>query len=139
MSNPRATPPANPVLFKEGEDSRRNPGGRTPTKWLRELLNAASDKSPTGVTRRREVFDRLMHIMGADTVTKEGINYHDSLEAIKLIMAYDMGKPVESVEMSGADGAPLGGVMLVPVAGSIADWEAAAEAAQKALKEDVRK
>jgi hypothetical protein len=79
-----------------------------------------------------------MCIMGADTLTKDGVNYHDSLEAIKLIMAYDMGKPVESVEMSGKDGAVLGGVMIVPVAGTMEDWERASAEAQRKLKEDVR-
>jgi hypothetical protein len=48
------------------------------------------------------------------------------------------GKPRVPVEMTGADGAVLGGVMLVPVAGTMEDWEKASAEAQRKLKEDVR-
>jgi hypothetical protein len=98
-----------PVLkpFAEGDDPRRNAGGRTPTKWLREFLDAAYDKGPTGQTRRAAIAERLMTIATSDTLTKEGVNYKDSMDAIRLILAYDMGKPVQAVEVSGANGEPL--------------------------------
>ncbi|HJX52388.1 MAG TPA: hypothetical protein VJ801_06445 [Polyangia bacterium] len=102
MSNPNPSPS---TRMQPGETL--NPGGRTPSKWLREYLDAAYDKTAGGRTRRLTIADRLMTIAMSDTLTKEGINYKDSMDAIRLLTAYDMGKPVEAVELSGAGGSPL--------------------------------
>jgi len=48
------------------------------------------------------------------------------------------GKAKMQMDISAAPGT-LGGVMLVPVPASAAEWEAAAEAAQRQLKDEVRK
>ena len=55
----------------------------------------------------------------------------------KLLIEQVAGKARQQVELSGEVGG--GGVMLVPVVGGVEAWETAAQAAQNALKEDVRK
>jgi hypothetical protein len=100
MSNPNAKPPEGGD-FMQGDDPRRNRGGRTPSKWLRDYLNAAYDKSPEGAPRRNAIAQRLFEIA---TGTATEADTRDSIEAAKLLLAYDMGKPTESVEMSNPDG-----------------------------------
>jgi hypothetical protein len=53
----------------------------------------------------------------------------------KSLIEFYQGKARQQVELSGE---VSGGVMLVPVAGNVEDWESAAQAAQQRLKEDVR-
>lgn len=106
MANPNPSPE---TRFHPGEDDRRNPGGRTPTKWLRELLNAAYDKSGAGPSRREKIGLHLIEVATSWKVLVFGkdlevASARDAVEAAKLLMAYDMGKPVNSVEVTSPDG-----------------------------------
>ena len=111
MPNPHAIPPEGGG-FQEGADPRRNPGGRTPSKWLRKFLDAAYDKSEGGKTRREAIAEHLYEIASSYRVIVKGhgedaipfADAKDSIEAAKLLMAYDMGKPVEAIEIE----SPLG-------------------------------
>jgi hypothetical protein len=84
------------IPYKAGHSG--NPGGRTPAKWLREFLNAASDKSEGGKTRRQEIVEHLYEVatsweikqFGEDIKVASG---RDSVEAAKILYAYDMGQP----------------------------------------------
>lgn len=110
--------------FKDGQDPRRNAGGRTPSKWLREYLDAANDKGPDGQTRRQAIAAHLFEVATSWTVKIRGrgedaievADAKDSIEAAKLLMAYDMGKPVEQIEVE----SPLG-TMSHPTAATV-DW-----------------
>ena len=81
-----------------------NPGGRTPTAWLRELLSAANDKSGEGKTRREAIF---FHQLDIATRTGRGVDAspREATAAATILSAYDMGKPIESVEVTTFGGA----------------------------------
>jgi hypothetical protein len=111
MSNPHAIPPEGGA-FKSGDDPRRVGGGRTPTKWLRQYLDAARDKSEGGQSRRLAIADHLYEVATAWEVQVKGhgenaiqvADAKDSIEAAKLLLAYDMGKPTESIEIESPNG-----------------------------------
>ena len=81
-----------------------NPGGRTPTAWLRELLSAANDRSPEGKTRREAIF---FHQLDIATRTGRGMDAspREATAAAGILNAYDMGKPVEALEVTTFGGA----------------------------------
>lgn len=111
MNEKGGTPPAE-HRFQAGDDPKRNPGGRTPTAWLRKLLDAAHDKSPEGRSRREAIALHLIEVATSYEVVVKGrgedaiplASAKDSIEAAKVLYAYDMGKPVESIEVKNPDG-----------------------------------
>jgi hypothetical protein len=96
--------------FTGKDDPRRNNGGRTPAKWLHEFLDAASDKE--NLSRREAVAAHLFEVATEWEVKVKGrgeqafevASAADSIEAAKLLMAYDMGKPTESLEVESPKG-----------------------------------
>jgi hypothetical protein len=87
-----------------------NAGGRTPTKWLREFLDAARDKG--NGDRRSAIAEHLFELATSYEVIVKGrgedaiplADAKDSIEAAKLLLAYDMGKPTESIEVESPNG-----------------------------------
>lgn len=98
--------------FTGKDDPRRNNGGRTPSKWLHAFLDAANDTSASGDTRREAIAHHLLSVATSWEVRTKGtgenaIQVADAkaaIEAAKLLMGYDMGKPVDIVELSSPDG-----------------------------------
>ena len=75
-----------------------NPGGRTPTRWLRAFLDAAYDKSEPGKDRRQRIAEHLYEVATSWQIIQLGREYEvasarDSVAAAALLLAYDMGKP----------------------------------------------
>jgi hypothetical protein len=106
--------PSEETQFPKGTSG--NPGGRTPARWLRDLLDAAYDKSEPGVTKRQKIGEHLIEIATKWEIIHLGRNYEvasgrDAVEAAKLLLSYDMGKPVNSVEVTGANGGPIASVV----------------------------
>lgn len=100
--------PSPETRFGGERANRANAGGRTPTKWLRDLLGAARDRGPGARSHREEVFFHLVEVATSWEVVVKGhgddampvASAKDSIEAAKVLFAYDMGKPVESVEVN---------------------------------------
>jgi len=106
MANPNPSPS---TRFGGDRANHGNAGGRTPSRWLREFLDAAYDKGPTGQTRREAVAAHLFEIATSWKILHFGENLdvasgRDAVEAAKLLFGYDMGKPAQSVEVSNPDG-----------------------------------
>jgi hypothetical protein len=77
-----------------------NPGGRTPSKWLREYLGAATDKTDGAPIRRQRIAEFLFEVATSWQIQQRGRDYEvasarDAVEAAKLLLAYDMGQPVK--------------------------------------------
>ena len=110
MPNPNGGPEEH--RFKPGDDPKRNGGGRTPTKWLREFLDAAHDKADGSGSRREAIAHHLVEVATSWKVVVRGRGENaidvasaaDSVKAAELLYAYDMGKPVDSLEVSNPDG-----------------------------------
>lgn len=107
--NPKGGTPPEEHRFSKDRQPAAN--GRTPTKWLRELLSASRDESPGGRSRREEIALHLVEVATSYEVVLKGrsdpielASAKDSIEAARLLYAYDMGKPVESLEVSNTDG-----------------------------------
>jgi hypothetical protein len=89
-----------------------NRGGRTPSKWLREYLNAAGDGTDGGKARRLAIADHLYEVATSWDVKVKGhgedaipvADAKDSIDAAKLLLSYDMGKPTESIEIESPGG-----------------------------------
>lgn len=86
-----------------------NPGGRTPTAWLREKLSKAIKDGD--VSAREAIADHLIEVATSYEVIVKGreepielASAKDSIEAAKVLYAYDMGKPVESHEVTTNNG-----------------------------------
>lgn len=124
--NPNGGPPE--TLFSATRQPSNN--GRTPTKFLRDILGKPVSEVPsaeefrqvaklTGQESVREAFvARLMQIAFTDKVIVVGhdrvndvpierVSSAECLKAIAMLQHYDMGKPVESKEVSGPGGGPL--------------------------------
>jgi len=108
--NPQGGTP--PVETRFGKDKQPANPGRTPTAWLRKFLDAAHDKGPEGKTRREAIAEHLFELATSYSVVMKGHGENalelasgkDSIEAAKLLMQYDMGKPVEAIELTSPDG-----------------------------------
>lgn len=102
---PTPPPPAE-YQFQEGKSG--NPGGRTPTKWLRELLNAACDKGPSGQSRRERIFWafywRALRCDPDTGLPDKSIPVREANTAGLVLWHYDMGKPVAALALTDADG-----------------------------------
>jgi hypothetical protein len=75
-----------------------HPGGRPSTKWIREYLGQLS--KPGGQPRKLAVVTALY-------VTAVDRRHKDHVKAAELLLAYEAGKPVQAVEVSGPGQGPL--------------------------------
>lgn len=87
-------PPAS-GQFKPGQSG--NPGGRPSTAWIREYLSGLGDKTDT----RREKYLEALYKTAIDR------KHRDHVKAGLGLMAYDFGKPIQAVELTGRDGGPI--------------------------------
>lgn len=116
-----------PVARRFGEPGGNPQGnGRPSTAWIRKRLNQPC-KTDAERTQREAIFDHLVEIAtsweirisgrGADGEPIEVASGRDAVEAAKLLLAYDLGKPPESRDLESM---------------SIRErWSALAEVAQK--------
>lgn len=81
--------------FKLGESG--NPGGRPSKKAFRDFF---AEKGPDGLPRMENVY-RAWYMTAIDR------KHRDHMAAVTLIVAHDIGKPVESTELSGPGGGAL--------------------------------
>ncbi len=107
--NPKGGTPPVEHRFRAGEESsNRNAGGRTPTAWLRKMLNrAARDISDDGRTYRDHLGMTLIYRgmrRGETGLPDTTITAKDANIAASLVFAYDMGKPIESLEVTSNTG-----------------------------------
>jgi len=113
---PRAGKP-----FKKGQSG--NPGGRPSTAWIREYL--AELASPGAPPRKQAIIQALW-------LTAIERRHKDHVRAAELLLAYDVGKPVQAIEVSGPEGGPIdtgdGGLRLLT-----------SEAANRRLRELLQK
>lgn len=98
----------------------RNPGGRPSTRALREWLGEVTDPT-TGMTRR-------LMLLNSTFLTAMDRGKPEHMKAKELLLAYDWGRPVDAVELSGPDGGdiPVGDAitaLLARLAGAKADAE----------------
>lgn len=108
--------PSPGTRFGSGQQINQHPGGRTPAKWLRGLLDAANDKTEGGESNREAIARHLIEIATSYAVKIKGrgdnaiefADAKDSIEAARILWAYDMGKPVEALELSSPDGSLAG-------------------------------
>jgi hypothetical protein len=82
--------------FEKGKSG--NPGGRPSTKGFRDWLGEAVGKD--GSTRRDNL--RLALYLKAVNARDK-----DQMRALELVYSYDLGKPVQAVELTDGDGNPL--------------------------------
>ena len=86
--------------FRRGDDSRRG-HGRTPSKWLRDYLDAAQDHSDEGKTRRQKIAEHLYEVATSWQILHFGkalevASGRDSVAAAQLLFSYDMGPPAKA-------------------------------------------
>jgi hypothetical protein len=107
MANPNPSPT---TRFGAGTiDDKRYSGGRTPSKWLHEFLDASKDKGPNAESRRIESAEAVMAVIRNPATPAK-----DVITAIELLWAYDMGKPTASIEVESPNGT-LGPGTTIPV------------------------
>jgi hypothetical protein len=82
--------------FEKGKSG--NPGGRPSTKGFRDWLGEAVGKG--GATRRDNL--RLALYLKAVNARDK-----DQMRALELVYSYDLGKPVQAVELTDGEGNPL--------------------------------
>lgn len=147
MPNPNPSPATRFDASKQPADR-----GRTPTKFLREILDRPFSSCEFGAdfrhvaklkdeSIREALVMRTVQIAFTDRVVVIGwdrenecpierVSSAECLKAIQMLQHYDQGKPVESHELTGKGGSPLAsGVMMVPMfgAGTVEDWEQASK------------
>ena len=84
-----------------------NGGGRTPTAWIRKILG---ERSETGAERREHILRHLIdvatkwevRVIGRDSDGEllKVASARDAVEAAKLLMTYDMGKPSGELDIA---------------------------------------
>lgn len=91
---------ANLIPFKDGPDPRRNKIGRPVVsdikKYFKERLNEEASKD-SNFTRLDAIVSKLL-----DKAFTEG-----NLKAVEMCLQYGFGKPSQSIEVKGIDGAAL--------------------------------
>lgn len=124
MNDSPNTPPEGKRFSREYQPTDQ--GGRTPTKFLREKLSkpistveAAADfrrvaKLSGGESIREAFVDRLIQIAFTDRVVVVGrgrggeilerVSGKESIDAIKVLQQYDMGKAPAPLEVTSPDG-----------------------------------
>jgi hypothetical protein len=104
ISNPvGGTPPEGKRFSATNQPASQ---GRTPTAWLRAKL--AKSLKDRDVSAREAIADHLIEVATSWQVVIKGhgenaievASAKDSIEAAKVLYAYDMGKPVESIELN---------------------------------------
>jgi hypothetical protein len=93
-----------------------NPAGRPSTKWIRDFL--AEVTKPGGQPRK-------MALIQAMFLTSIDRRHKDHVKAGTLLLAYEAGMPIQAVEVTGGDGAPLTGP-------DISSWTSEQQAARYA-------
>lgn len=83
--------------FPKGQSG--NPGGRPSKKEFKDFLGEVVD-ARAGSTRR-DAYRLALYLKAIDRRDK------DQLRALELIAAYDMGKPIQGVELTGPWGGPV--------------------------------
>lgn len=78
-----------------------NAGGRPKSQWIKDFLGVSDPRGP-GKTRKQWLLESLW-------TTAIDRNHRDHVKAAVVLLAYDVGKPVETVELSGPDGGPVPG------------------------------
>ena len=112
MNSKGGTPPE---AGRFSADNQPASPGRTPTKWLRDLLSAAHDKSENGPSHREAIGLHLIEVATSWTVKIKGrgeaafevADAKDSVAAAELLWKYDMGEAPKPVEVSGPNGGPI--------------------------------
>ena len=111
IPNPQGGTPPEATRFS-ARNQPENPG-RTSTAWLRtKLSKAMKDRD---ISAREAIADHLIEIATSYEVVIKGrgedaiplASAKDSIEAAKVLYAYDMGKPVETKEIGGPGGGPI--------------------------------
>jgi hypothetical protein len=87
--------------------NRANPGGRPSTQWIRDYLAEIANPKQAGSPSRR------MAVVQALFLTAIERRHKDHVKAAELLMAYEAGKPIQAVEVSGPDQNPLETVQLM--------------------------
>jgi hypothetical protein len=77
-----------------------NPSGRPSTKWIRDFLGEVS-KTKSGEIARRTALVQALFVTAVDRTHK------DHVKAALGLLAYEAGKPVLAVEVTGAEGGPV--------------------------------
>lgn len=95
------------MAFKKGQSG--NPGGRPSP--ARQALEALLDECFPAAKRKK-----LLKLLVEDATSDE---YERRKEARPLLLAYTFGKPIERKEVSGVDGEPLKGYVVI----SPDDWD----------------
>lgn len=80
-----------------------NPGGRPSTRWIREWLGEVVEGSRRGGTpvQRRQALVTALFATAVNT------RHKDHVKAAELLLAYEAGKPIQAVELSGPEGGPF--------------------------------
>jgi hypothetical protein len=75
---------------------------------LHELKEKIHERGGELVDKLFDIADELPRLMAAaDGFTVVGPSHSDRIKAIGMLLAYGYGRPVQAVEHSGKDGAPL--------------------------------
>lgn len=98
MSETKRRGPGRP--FQPGQSG--NPGGKPSSKWIRDYLaEEVPDKKGVMVSRRKAI------IQSAFLAAIDSRRGAQQIRAIEILLAYEAGKPIQTVEMSGPDGGPI--------------------------------
>src|SRR5262245_8744116 len=104
--------------FKPGQSGNpsgmagKRPRAKTLDDFWREIPISADTKKPA-LDEDGKPLDRWRVMLLAAWNAAVNPRHKDQVEALKLMLAYELGKPVTRLEMSGADGGP---VQIQPVA-----------------------
>lgn len=78
-----------------------NPGGRPSTRWIRDWLGEVVAPGRGMPIQRRQALVTALFATAVNT------RHKDHVKAAELLLAYEAGKPVQAVELSGPEGGPM--------------------------------